>query len=293
MRIDPRESEPSLAKLHAVHRAKTKAKLGVDVTQRFENKVAIVTGGSSGIGAATVERLVREGANVLIADLNPPLEASAKIVFRQTDVTSMTDAAAMVEAAVAQFGQLDVLVNNAGIGCLDETPELDPAVWDKVFGLNVSAVFYVCRAAIPFMARQGGAIVNIASISGLAGDYGFTAYNASKGAVINYTRSLALDCAHDGIRVNALCPGTVAGTAMGVGSHGSAADRKAWLDPIPLGRMGTVEEMANIIAFLASDEASYMTGSIVIADGGTTAHTGQPNVIAQRARRRAEAAGGS
>jgi meso-butanediol dehydrogenase/(S,S)-butanediol dehydrogenase/diacetyl reductase len=260
---------------------------------RFNNKVAIVTGGSSGIGAATVERLVREGAKVFIADLNPPKETNDHVAFRRTDVTSLADATAMVEAAVTRFGHLDVLVNNAGIGCLDETPDLDPAIWDRVFGLNVSAVFYVCRAAIPVMARQGGAIVNIASVSGIAGDYGFTAYNASKGAVINYTRSLALDCAHHGIRVNALCPGTVAGTAMGVGAHGSAADRQAWLDPIPLGRMGSAEEMANIIAFLASDEASYMTGSIVVADGGTTAHTGQPNVLAQRARRRAETAGGA
>jgi meso-butanediol dehydrogenase/(S,S)-butanediol dehydrogenase/diacetyl reductase len=263
--------------------------LEAGLTQRFENKVAIVTGGSSGIGAASAERLVSEGAKVFVADLNPPKETSELVAFRRTDVTSPVDAVAMVDAAVARFGRLDVLVNNAGIGCLDETPDLDPAVWDRVFALNVSAVFHVCRAAIPIMRRQGGAIINVASISGLAGDYGFTAYNASKGAVINYTRSLALDCAHDGIRVNALCPGTVAGTAMGVGAHGSAADRQAWLDPIPLGRMGSAKEMANIIAFLASDEASYMTGSIVVADGGTTAHTGQPNVIAQRKRRKAEA----
>jgi meso-butanediol dehydrogenase/(S,S)-butanediol dehydrogenase/diacetyl reductase len=261
------------------------------LSQRFENKVAIVTGGSSGIGAATVERLVREGAKVFVGDLNPPKETGEFVSYRRTDVTSMADAAAMVEAAVTQFGRLDVLVNNAGIGCLDETPDLSELVWDRVFALNVSAVFYVCRAAIPMLRRQGGAIVNVASISGLAGDYGFTAYNASKGAVINYTRSLALDCAHDDIRVNALCPGTIAGTAMGVGSHGSAADRQAWLDPIPLGRMGSSEEMANIIAFLASEEASYMTGSIIVADGGTMAHTGQPNVIAQRERRRAETTG--
>jgi meso-butanediol dehydrogenase / (S,S)-butanediol dehydrogenase / diacetyl reductase len=263
--------------------------MATGLIQRFANKVAIVTGGSSGIGAATVERLMNEGAKVFIADLKPPKETNELVAFRRTDVTSLADATAMVEAALTRFGGLDVLVNNAGIGCLDETPDLGESVWNQVFALNVSAVFYVCRAAIPIMRHRGGTIVNVASISGLAGDYGFTAYNASKGAVINYTRSLALDCAHDGIRVNALCPGTIAGTAMGVGTHGSAADRQAWLDPIPLGRMGSAEEMANIIAFLASDEASYMTGSIVVADGGTTAHTGQPNVIAQRKRRKAEA----
>jgi meso-butanediol dehydrogenase / (S,S)-butanediol dehydrogenase / diacetyl reductase len=259
-------------------------------TQRFADKVAIVTGGSSGIGAASVERLVSEGAQVLIADIKAPTGHHPSVAFRRTDVTSSADAASMVQATLERFGRLDVLINNAGIGCLDETPDLPETVWNQVFALNVSAVFYVCRAAIPLMRRHGGSIVNVASISGLAGDYGFSAYNASKGAVINYTRSLALDCARDGIRVNALCPGTIAGTAMGVGTHGSAADRQAWLDPIPLGRMGSAQEMANIICFLASDEASYMTGSIVVADGGTTAHTGQPNVISQRQRRRAEAA---
>lgn len=257
------------------------------MTRRFENKVALVTGGSSGIGAAVVARLIREGARVLVADLNPPAESGEALAFRRTDVTSIIEAASMVEAAVARFGRLDVLVNNAGIGHLAETPDLDEAAWDRVMALNVSAVFYACRAAIPVMRRQGGAIINVASISGLAGDYGFSAYSASKGAVINYTRTLALDCARDGIRVNALCPGAIAGTAMGVGTHGSAADRQAWLDPIPLGRMGSAVEMANIIAFLASDEASYMTGSIVVADGGTTAHSGQPNLPARRRQREA------
>ena len=253
--------------------------------RRFENRVAIVTGGSSGIGAAIVSRLLREGARVVVADLNPPLETGDALAFHHTDLTARGEADSMVEAAATRFGRLDVLVNNAGIGCLAETPDLDDEIWDRVFALNITAVFHVCRAAIPIMRRQGGAIVNVASISGLVGDYGFSAYNASKAAVINYTRTLALDCARDGIRVNALCPGAIAGTAMGVGAHGSAADRQAWLDPIPLGRLGSAEEMANIIAFLASEEASYMTGSIVVADGGTTAHSGQPNVPAQLRRR--------
>ncbi len=261
--------------------------------RRFEDQVAIVTGGSSGIGAAIADRLVREGARVLIADVNAPKDTSDALVFRKTDMTVAQDAAAMVEAAAGRFGRLDVLVNNAGIGCLAETPDLKTDIWDGVFAINVSAVFYACRAAIPIMRRRGGAIVNIASISGLGGDYGFTAYNASKAAVINYTRSLALDCARDGIRVNALCPGAIAQTAMGVGTHGSAADRQAWLDPIPLGRFGSAEEMANVAVFLASGEASYMTGAIVVADGGTTAHTGQPNVPAQLLRRAADAARGA
>lgn len=252
---------------------------------RFANKVAIVTGGTSGIGASTTALLISEGARVLVADVNAPEGQGEDLAFHAADLTRPDEAAGVVEAAMTRFGRLDVVVNNAGIGCLGETPDLPAETWRRVFAVNVDAVFHVLRHAIPAMRPDGGAIVNVASISGIAGDYGFSAYAASKAAVINYTRTLALDCARDGIRVNALCPGAIAGTAMGVGTHGSVADRQAWLAPIPLGRYGTADEMARVIAFLASDDASYMTGSIVVADGGTTAHTGQPDIPAQQRRR--------
>lgn len=255
------------------------------MADRFTDKVAIVTGGSSGIGAAIVERFVSEGAMVMIADLNPPASASDSVAYQRTDVGASADVDAMVEVTIQRFGRLDVLVNNAGIGILAETPDLDEEDWQRLFAVNISSIFYACRAAIPRMRKHGGAIVNVASISGLVGDYGFSAYNASKAAAINYTRSLALDCARDNIRVNALCPGAIAGTAMGVGTFGSEADRRAWTDAIPLARFGTADEMANVVAFLASPEASYITGSIVVADGGITAHSGQPNVLEQRRRR--------
>jgi len=263
------------------------------MTNRFANKVAIVTGGSSGIGAAIVDRLAAEGAKVVVADLNPPAQTSDSIVFVRTDVSSAEQVNAMVAAAVEQFGRLDILVNNAGIGVLAETTDLADETWEKLFAVNVSSIFYTCRAAIPHMradgaangSGKGGAIINIASISGLLGDYGFSAYSASKAAAVNYTRTLALDCAHDNIRVNAICPGAIAGTAMGVGSFGSEADRRAWTDGIPLGRFGSATEIANVAAFLASDEASFMTGAIIPVDGGITAHTGQPNVIEQQRRR--------
>ena len=252
---------------------------------RFHDKVALVTGGSLGIGAAIVSQLVAEGAQVMIGDLNEPANSDS-IAFHQTDVRNHRQVEALVMATVDRFGRLDVLVNNAGVGWLAETPEMDEIDWDRLFAVNVSSVFYTCKAAIPRMREVGaGAIVNIASVSGLAGDYGMGAYNASKGAVINYTRSLAIDCGRDNIRVNALCPGAIEQTGMQVGSHGGQAYRTNWLERIPLGRFGKADEMAKAALFLASDDASYMTGSIVTADGGITAHTGQLNFPAMRRQR--------
>ena len=260
---------------------------------RFNGKVAIVTGGARGIGAAVAARLVADGAKVMIADIIAPEQSSDAMAYIQTDATSAEQVAAAVEATCAKWGRLDILVNNAGLGALAETPDMDEYLWDKVFAINTKAIYLFCKYAIPAMRvnggdSRGGAIINVASISGVAGDYGMGVYNASKGAVINYTRSLALDCARDGIRVNALCPGLIE-TAMTELTTARPDDRAAWLSPIPLQRMGRPEEMANVIAFLASDEASYMTGSIVVADGGITAHTGQPNVPHRRKLREQQA----
>jgi meso-butanediol dehydrogenase / (S,S)-butanediol dehydrogenase / diacetyl reductase len=251
---------------------------------RFEGKVALVTGGSNGIGAAIVARLAGEGARVLIADRAAPAATSDAIRYVATDAAVSADVSAAVAAAIEHWGRLDILVNNAGLGSFGQTPDIDDETWDKVFAVNIRAIFQFCRAAIPLMRDSGGAIINIASISGLLGDYGMGAYNASKGAVVNYTRSLALECAALGIRVNALCPGLV-DTAMSAPGQVSPQDREDWASRIPLGRMARPEEMAAVVAFLASDDASYVTGSIVAADGGITAHTGQPNVIKRRAER--------
>jgi meso-butanediol dehydrogenase / (S,S)-butanediol dehydrogenase / diacetyl reductase len=252
--------------------------------QRFSGKVAIVTGGARGIGAAVAWRLAAEGARVMIADILPPAETGDSFAFLKTDGTNADQVAELVAATTARWGRLDLLVNNAGLGALAETPDMAEDLWDSVFAINTKAIYLFCKHAIPQMRKQGGAIVNIASISGMMGDYGMGAYNASKGAVINYTRSLALDCARDGIRVNALCPGLIE-TAMTELTVARPEDREAWLSPIPLGRIGKPAEMANVVAFLLSDEASYMTGSIIAADGGITAHTGQPNVPYRRTLR--------
>ena len=255
---------------------------------RFTGKVAVVTGGSNGIGAAIAARFAAEGAKVMIADIQPPATTDANIAFIQTDATSALDVAGVVDATRQNWGRIDILVNNAGLGALVETPDMDEDLWDKVFAINIRAIYLFCKYAIPVMRANGGAIVNIASISGLAGDYGMGAYNASKGAVINYTRSLAMDCARDGIRVNAVCPGLIE-TAMTALAVARPEDRTAWLSPIPLARMGQPEEIASVVAFLASDDASYMTGSIVTADGGITAHTGQPNIPHRRKLREQQA----
>lgn len=249
---------------------------------RFKDKVALITGGGSGIGAATARLMAGEGATVVVADLvSEAAQAIADEIGGQALTVDVADRAA-VEAMVAQTaeaqGRIDILVNNAGIGCFGRTPDLEPETWERVIAIDLNAVFYACRAAIPHMTGRATAIVNTASISGLGGDYGFTAYNAAKAGVINYTRSLAVDHAREGIRVNCLCPGLIA-TPLTANAKTIPGLEAGWHDTIPMGRAGTPEEMAEVIAFLASDAASYVTGAVFVADGGQTAWTGQPNLF--------------
>jgi meso-butanediol dehydrogenase/(S,S)-butanediol dehydrogenase/diacetyl reductase len=251
---------------------------------RFSGKAVIVTGGASGIGAATAARFAAEGALVTVADMNEPANLPEGALFVRTDVTDETQVAAMVEQTVAERGKLDCIVNNAGIGAAMPTSTLPLESWEKVFAVNSTGVFLGCKAAIPHLEATRGCIVNVASISGLGGDYLMTAYNASKGAVVNFTRALAMECAEMGIRVNAVCPGVIE-TPLAAGALDRAEDRDHWMERVPLHRAGQPGDIAGAIAFLASDDASYVTGHNLVVDGGITAHTGQPNFIRRQAVR--------
>lgn len=250
---------------------------------RFTSRGAVVTGAGSGIGAATVARLTSEGAVVVGLDIAEPVTPVDGVHYLRCDVADPDAIEAAIDDAVERLEQqdrrLDALVNNAGIGSLAPVAALQVDEWQRVLGVNLSSVFYACRRVIPSMQADGGAIVNVASISGLFGDYGFAAYNASKAAVINLTRTLALDHGRHGIRVNAVCPGLV-DTPLTAGLQAIDGLFERWTAAIPLGRAASPDEIASTIAFLASDDASYLTGTAVVVDGGITAGTGQPDVLA-------------
>ncbi len=253
---------------------------------RLEGKVAVITGGASGIGEATVRRFVDEGAKVMIADLQgEPAELLSTELgdatdAYQLDVTDLEAVEALMAAAVERFGALDIVFNNAGISSMGRVDDLSIDEWHRVIDVDLNAVFYGCRAAVPLMREAGGgAIVNTASISGLFGDWGVPAYNAAKGAVMNLTRSMAADHARDGIRVNAICPGSIA-TAMTESLVNSRRAQQQYQRLIPMARVGEPSEIASAVTFLASDDASYVTGHGLVVDGGVTVTTGQPNFTA-------------
>lgn len=249
---------------------------------RFADRVVVITGAASGIGAATARRLSAEGAVLVLADIDVAGSeavakecASASVV--ETDVTDEAQVTALIDGAAAQHGGIDVLFNNAGIMGAGTLPELASEEWHRVIDVDLHSVFYGCRAALPHLrARGGGNIVNTASISGVGGDYATPSYNAAKAAVVNFSRSLALEHADQGIRVNAVCPGPIATPMTAV--VGTMPEIEAeYAQAIPMGRMGEAEEVAAVVAFLASDDASYVTGAALVVDGGLTACTGQPN----------------
>lgn len=222
----------------------------------------------------------------LIADINEEAGQSladsikaggAKCAFISCDVSDMQQVKKMVDATIKLYGQLNILVNNAGTGTYGKTPDLSPEEWHKVIGINLNSVYFGCHYAIPYMRQAGGgAIVNTASASGLFGHYGITAYNASKGGVVNFSRSMALDHGRENIRVNSVCPGAVE-TGLTSGVLADKNVRESFLDVIPLKRIAEPSEIASTIAFLALDEASFISGENLVVDGGQSVDTGQPS----------------
>lgn len=240
---------------------------------RLAGKVALVTGAATGIGRATVERLACEGAKVVAAVASPDqLESVASFSPLVLDVRleeSWEAAVAQVERA---FGGLDILVNNAGIHRSGGALETDRRLWDEVMAINLWGTFLGCRTAIPaFRRRGGGAIVNLASINALTAAPRAAAYAASKGGVRALTMALAIDHARENIRINCVCPGAVA-TPLLEGVIAAAADpeamRQVLIERHPMGRIAEPAEVAAVIAFLASDDASFMTGLAIPVDGG-------------------------
>lgn len=250
----------------------------------FQDKVYLVTGGASGIGAAVVHYLTQHNGMVVIADIND--EAGEALVtqypdrvrYQHTDVTRFADLEAVCALAQNTFGGLDGAVNSAGIGGLGNVADMPIEEWHKVIDIDLHGVFHACRAVIPLLRqRGGGSIVNIASLSGVRADYGFAAYNAAKAGVINLTRTLSLDHSQENIRATAVCPGYIA-TPLTAGAGAIDAIHDDWLQRIPLQRAGTAEEVAQLVVFLLSPAASYITGTEIVIDGGLGSSNNQPNI---------------
>lgn len=255
------------------------------MTGRLQGKVALVTGAGSGIGQAAAMRFAAEGASVAVVDIRPELGAMTTMMIDKehegqalaltANVATAVEVETAVDLAMAEFGRLDVLYNNAGVDSSGSVADAAEDDWDRAFGVNAKGTFLTSRAAVPHMG-EGGSIINQGSVAGLVGVPNFAAYCASKGAVIALTRSMAVDLAPRGIRANVICPGTVYTPLMepmlrARGNGDLQAGLAKTLVKYPIGRLGTPEEIANVALFLASDEASFVTGSVLTPDGGMTA----------------------
>lgn len=256
------------------------------MSQRLQGKSTLITGAASGIGLATAAWFCREGAAVVLADNQAARaeEEAAKLraaghraVAAAMDVSRSDQVRAAVELAIREFGRLDVLFANAGIGYTGDLTHTTDDDWDRVMGVNAKGVFFSCRESVRQMLAQsppGGSVIINGSISGLVGIPGQAPYGPSKGAVVEMTRQLAVEYAARGVRVNCVCPGTVDTVVLRTAMK-MAPDPQGFLDMLiaghPIGRIGRAHEIAAAVAFLASDEASFITGAILPVDGGYTA----------------------
>jgi 3-oxoacyl-[acyl-carrier protein] reductase len=242
----------------------------------FKGKVVVVTGGNRGIGRAIAEAFARQGADLVIGGRTfPEVEKAAgeissttgrKVVAVQVDVSDFQSANAFIEKAVSEFGRVNVLVNNAGLTRDKLLMRMDEEDWDIVLDTNLKGAFNCCKAvARPMLKQRGGRIVNVSSVSGLAGQVGQANYSASKAGMIGLTKALAREFASRNITVNAVAPGYV---PTGLTNDLPEDLKESILKVTPLGRMGKPEEIANAVVFLASDEAAYITGQVLAVDGG-------------------------
>jgi 2-hydroxycyclohexanecarboxyl-CoA dehydrogenase len=243
---------------------------------RLEDKIAIVTGGGQGIGKAIAGKLAAEGAVVVVTDLD---EASAKetadalpgAIAIRADVTDRQGVQAMVTRVVEQFGGIDVLVNNAGWDKASSFVDSDPADWDRIIAINLYGVLHTCKAVLPIMAGQGGGtVVNLASDAGRVGSSGEAVYAAAKGGIIAFTKTVAREMARSGINANAVCPGPTDTPLFASIGGDNPKLREALIRAIPMRRLAQPTDLANVVAFLASDEAAYVTGQTVSVSGGLT-----------------------
>ncbi|MFB4355357.1 SDR family oxidoreductase [Pantoea sp. BS_4] len=249
---------------------------------RFTGKIVVVTGAGSGIGAASAKRFAEEGASVvLVGRTRDKLEKVAAQLSGQDHMVADCDVAeadqvqALASRVEEKYGRVDVLVNNAGIIVQGRIHEIELADWKKLMSVDLDGVFHCVHYFMPALLKTRGNVVNISSVSGLGGDWGMSVYNAAKGAITNFTRSLAMDYGTDGVRVNAICPGfTFTDLTEGVKNDQALLER--FYDRIPLRRAGEPEDIADAIAFIASDDACYITGANLPVDGGLTASNGQP-----------------
>jgi len=257
--------------------------------KRFKEKTVVVTGAGSGIGRATAIRFAEEGASVvLVGRTAETLEETAKelpqdrtwihtdnYLIITCDISVQSQVQEMVERAIDKFGKIDILINNAGKATQGKITDLSAEDWRSAIDVNLNGTFYVSQAAMPHLITSKGNIINISSLSGVGGDWNMAAYNAAKAGVTNLTRTLALDHGSDGVRVNAVNP-SVTKTDMTTAIQDNESKTDKFLARCPLGRLAAPEDIAAAITFLASDDASMITGVNLPVDGGVSASNGQP-----------------